>query len=205
MFGIVGALITLPIETTARTVPKLFGDKLRNKNPEYLASCFPSVKKWVHFLLHHDLRVCSGCRRRATSKNESRRWICNTCRDAVADRRSRKPIILHPMIRALLDGDAFSRPRCDRTGQRLELQDTWLSDDGRKIYHREVITREIAVTRLEKALFSLDLTASHGSSDAPSGESRRQRPHRGRDLQPLARTHVNCQQPASVLAGSKVR
>ena len=169
-------------------VPKLDGVQLRNKNPEYLASSFPSVKKWIQFLLHHDLRTCKGCRRRATTREDSRRWICDACRCAVADRRSRKPIILHPMIRALLDGDTFSRPRCDRTGQRLDLEDTWLSDDGRKIYHREVITREIAVNRLEKALFSLDLAAPPTKGPAPRGANNPQRFRRSRTL-PTPRVH----------------
>ncbi|RTZ92122.1 MAG: hypothetical protein DSY92_03020 [Planctomycetota bacterium] len=121
---------------------------------EFRSSSFQNIKQWLHFNLKHDLQNCRGCRQRSRQTigetQPHRTWFCSACHDEV-----RTPLSLHPVVRAILDGDPVPRPRCDRTGERIDISDAWISSDCRSIYKGQIAKHDQQTRQIETALRSI--------------------------------------------------
>ena len=121
---------------------------------EFRSSCFQTTKMWLHFNLEHDLQNCRGCRQRSRQTlgetQPHQTWFCSACHDETST-----PLRLHPVVRAILDGDPVPRPRCDRTGERIDISDAWISSDCRRIYRRQIAKRDQQTRQIETALRSI--------------------------------------------------
>lgn len=122
---------------------------------EYKSSSFQTTKQWVHFNLQHDLQNCRGCRqsarRRMHDDMNSSHWFCSDCHAGHST-----PLSIHPMIRALLDGESVPRVRCERSGARINWNEAWISDDCRQVFRREELKRDQALQSIERALQLLE-------------------------------------------------
>ncbi|MBT5739414.1 MAG: hypothetical protein HN891_09990 [Planctomycetes bacterium] len=136
----------------------------KSTDREYKSSSFQTTKQWVHFNLQHDLQNCRGCRqsarRRLHDDVDSSRWFCSDCH---AGRST--PLSVHPMIRALLDGESVPRVRCERSGARIHWNEAWISNDCQHVFRREEMKRDQALQSIERALQLLD--SSYRGPDAP--------------------------------------
>jgi hypothetical protein len=121
---------------------------------EFRSSSFQNTKQWLHFNLEHDLQNCRGCRKRSRQTigetQSHRTWFCSACHAG-----ARTPLSLHPVVRAILDGDPVPRPRCDRTGERIDISDAWISSDCRRIYKRQIAKHDQQTRQIETALRSI--------------------------------------------------
>jgi len=72
---------------------------------------------------------------------------------------------VHPMIRALLDGESVPRVRCERSGARIHWNEAWISNDCQHVFRREEMKRDQALQSIERALQLLD--SSYRGPDAP--------------------------------------
>jgi hypothetical protein len=128
---------------------------LKNTDREYKSSSFQTTKQWVHFNLQHDLQNCRGCRqsarRRLHDDIDSSRWFCSDCHAGLST-----PLSVHPMIRALLDGESVPRIRCERSGARIHWNEAWISSDCRLVLRREEMKRDQALQSIERALQLLE-------------------------------------------------
>ncbi|MEE2856142.1 MAG: hypothetical protein VX949_01975 [Planctomycetota bacterium] len=121
---------------------------------EFRSNSFQNTKQWLHFNIQNDLQNCRGCRRRSRqSIGETREystWFCSACHAGEST-----PLSLHPVVRAILDGAPVPRPRCDRTGERMDISDAWISSDCRRIYRRQIARQDQATRQIETALRSI--------------------------------------------------
>ena len=122
---------------------------------QYKSSSFQTTKQWVHFNLQHDLQNCRGCRqsarRRLHDELDSSHWFCSDCH---AGRSA--PLSVHPMIRALLDGESVPRVRCERSGARIHWNEAWISNDCLRVFRRQEMKRDQALQSIERALQLLE-------------------------------------------------
>ena len=118
---------------------------------EFRSSSFQNTKQWLHFNIDNDLQNCRGCRKRARQvigeKRDHPTWFCSACHEE-----ARTPLSLHPVVRAILDGDPVPKPRCDRTGERIDISEAWISSDCRRIYKRQIARRDQATRQIEATL-----------------------------------------------------